>query len=471
MTDTLTPATAGAPDAARFTGRLLTPDSEQYLQARMARVYHSRHPERHPAAILVAATEQDVVEGVRLARERGWQVGVRSGGHSFPVWGVRDDALLIDLGEMKEMHLDEQTGIVTASPAVQGGAELNPYLKSHGRFFPGGGCSSVGLGGFLLQGGMGWNHRGWGYSAEQIAAIDVVTADGELVHADETSHSDLLWAARGAGPGFFGVVTRFHLKTRPLPAALSMTLHIYPVSVYQQVVAWVHDRQPTISPEVHLAATSGNPPFPLPGHEGGYVFALLGLAFCETPESSDAALAPLRECPYLDKALVVRDNEPTTIEEQHTLVDAMHPEGLRYRVDSAWVEGDTAAIVAATRTLVVDRPDEEAGHTFFWWTLPRQAPDMAQTLQTNLMVGAYIIYRHEADDEVYRSWSLAAMAELEPFTVGQYWGDSDQQHREVACLTAPAWARLQQLRKAHDPDRRFVDYLAGEGGFQNVNGW
>ena len=118
---------------------------------------------------------------------------------------MRDDALLIDLGAMREMTYDPTTGIATASPAVKGGAELTPFLTAHGRAFTGGHCPSVGLGGFLLQGGQGWNSRKYGWACENVVAIDVVTADGELVHADETENADLLWAARGAGPGFFGV--------------------------------------------------------------------------------------------------------------------------------------------------------------------------------------------------------------------------------------------------------------------------
>ena len=69
------------------------------------------------------------------------------------------------------------------------------------------------MGGFLLQGGQGWNSRRYGWACENVVAIDVVTADGELVRAAEDEHEDLLWAARGAGPGYFGVITRFHLRT------------------------------------------------------------------------------------------------------------------------------------------------------------------------------------------------------------------------------------------------------------------
>ena len=84
--------------------------------------------------------------------------------------------------------------------------------------FTGGHCGGVGLGGFLLQGGQGWNSRRWGWGCENVVGVDVVTAEGEQVHASEDAHADLFWAARGAGPYFPGVVTRFHLRTYPAAA-------------------------------------------------------------------------------------------------------------------------------------------------------------------------------------------------------------------------------------------------------------
>ena len=78
--------------------------------------------------MLLAADEDDVIAGVRLAAERGWTVCVRSGGHSWAAWSLRDDALLIDLGGMRDMAYDPATGIVSARPAVRGGLELAPFL-------------------------------------------------------------------------------------------------------------------------------------------------------------------------------------------------------------------------------------------------------------------------------------------------------------------------------------------------------
>jgi FAD/FMN-containing dehydrogenase len=128
--------------------RLILRGGDGYDEARFARIFNARRPERYPAAVLVAESEDDVVESVRLARDRGWKVAVRAGGHSFPAWSLRDDALVIDFGGLKETALDERTGIVTVTPSVSGG-ELNAYLYKYGRFFTTGDCPSLGLGGLL----------------------------------------------------------------------------------------------------------------------------------------------------------------------------------------------------------------------------------------------------------------------------------------------------------------------------------
>src|ERR1700749_619173 len=188
--------------------RLVSGGAPAFPGASVGRIFNARRPVTQPAAVLLAETPGDVAEGVRMARAKGWKVSVRSGGHSWAGWSVREDALLIDLGWMRAVTLHGE--IATANPAVKGGEELTPFLARHGRLFTGGHCSSVGLGGFLLQGGQGWNSRRWGWGCENVVAIDVITADGELVRCSEHLNSDLYWAARGAGPGMFGAITRYH---------------------------------------------------------------------------------------------------------------------------------------------------------------------------------------------------------------------------------------------------------------------
>ena len=97
-------------------------------QARVGRIFNARRPDRYPAAVLMARDDDDVINGVKLAAERGWAVSVRSGGHSWAAWSLHDDALLIDLGELRDITYDETSGVAGVRPAVKGGLEFAPFL-------------------------------------------------------------------------------------------------------------------------------------------------------------------------------------------------------------------------------------------------------------------------------------------------------------------------------------------------------
>jgi len=129
-----------------------------YEEARVGRIFNLRRGGRYPLAVVNASKEEHVIDAVKLAHEKGSRISVRSGGHSWAGWSLRDNAILVDFGDYHEIKLDEQTGIVQVSPSTQSG-ELNAFLLPKGRMFAGGHCPDVGLGGFLLQGGVGWNAR------------------------------------------------------------------------------------------------------------------------------------------------------------------------------------------------------------------------------------------------------------------------------------------------------------------------
>ena len=77
-----------------------------------------------------------------------------------------------------------------------------------------------------------------------VEAIDVVTADGELVRASETENADLFWAARGSGPGFFGAVTRFHLRIYEAPKVIANGVFTYPLDELETVFTWAAEIGP-----------------------------------------------------------------------------------------------------------------------------------------------------------------------------------------------------------------------------------
>ncbi|MDH6545923.1 FAD-binding oxidoreductase [Streptomyces sp. SAI-041] len=450
----------------RFSGTLHLPGDESFEEACLGRVFNARRPtDRRPAAVLEARTEADVVEGVRLALERGWQVAVRSGGHSWAAWSVRGDALLIDLGGFREMAYDPDTRIATATPSVKGGDELNPFLGGFGRFFNGGHCPSVGIGGFLLQGGQGWNARGWGWAAENIVAIDVVTAEGELVRADETHHSDLFWAARGAGPGFFGVVTRFHLRTRPLPGHLAHTVHAYPLDLFDEVMTWLHEAHHTVSDLVEtVAVTQGLPEY------DEHVLLVTGLSFTDTPEQAAEALAPLHANPYADRALFRVEARPTTLAEQIHGQREANPESHRYFVDNAWLTGSASDVVPAIRKAFTEHPTPQTFTIWFSMAPLRGLPDMAFSLQSEIYCATYVVHDGPERDAELRAWLDEAMAAMQPVTAGQYLGDSDFTVRQLKFMGDEQWRRLQEIRAVRDPKGLFAGYLSA-GAVTNTNHW
>ncbi|WP_431710847.1 FAD-binding oxidoreductase [Glutamicibacter uratoxydans] len=456
--------------AADFTGSLVHPGDPDFEDARVGRVFNGRRPDRTPAAVLLAATEEDVALGVRLATQEGWAVSVRSGGHSWAVWSVRNGTLLIDLGLLQNKGYDDETGIVWANPAVQGGAVLSPYLEERGRFFSGGHCPSVGIGGFLLQGGQGWCQRGWGWAAESVVAIDMVNAAGELIRADSTQNQDLYWAARGAGPSFPGIVTRFHIQTNPIFKHLARTIQLFALEDFDELMAWLYTVHADISENVEIVVISKS----MEPDEHGVVhrrLVLSGVALTDSAEEGAQALAPFADNPILDRALAVEHAAESTLKEQRVEQEAQNPEHARYIVDNIWTSGEPAEVIKRINPLFTDLPSEQAFTIWFSNGIMRPLPDMAFSMQSEAYVASYMVYEDATKDSEYRALLDRHMEYAQPITVGQYLGDSDQAHRQVKFMADENYAKLQEIIAEHDPHGRFVRYMAKDPATMNRNHW
>jgi hypothetical protein len=455
-------------------GRLLLRGDDGYEEARTGRVFNARRPDRHPVAILEALDADDVVAGVRLAREHGWKVSVRSGGHSWAAWSLHDEALLIDLGALRDLTYDESTGVVTAGPATTGSLELEPFLTARGRAFPGGHCAGVGIGGFLLQGGQGWNGRLKGWACESVVAVDVVTADGELVRADADSNPDLYWAARGAGPGFPGIVTRFHLQTYPRPAVMWQDTWSFHLDDAEQVVHWLHDVLSGLDRRVEpvLAATR-LPDVPLYDgveHPGGTVLLLHTTCMADSEAEAQQLIAGLGECPVLGRELG-HVNGPTSVAEETLAQTGQNPEGHRYAVDCAWSEASADVLAPLLLDLWRGLDTPHSFSIWYGWAPRRQLPDMAFSVEGNVYVATYLVYTDEADDERYRSEVHERTAAIaRDGGVGVYLGDTDFTRRTDRFLSDEHFDRLLEICEARDPDRVFASYLVSHPERLNVHG-
>ena len=203
----------------------------------------------------------------------------------------------------------------------------------------------------------------------------------------------------------------------------------------------------------------------------GPVLLVTGVALVADAAEADRALAPFRDNPALDRALLVLDAVPTTLEEQRTRQLADNPEGHRWAVDNAWLSGPADRVVPAMRRAYTTLPNDKAFTIWFSMAPLRQLPDMAFSLQSEVYLASYVLWEDPAEDAAHQAWLAEAMADLQPVTVGQYLGDGDLSHRQVRVLSDDAWARLQEIRHRRDPDGLFVGYLAGPTGATNRNHW
>ena len=193
--------------AAGLRGTAVRPGDADYDLERS--IWNGAH-DRHPALIARCAGVADVIRTVDLARSEGLPLAVRGGGHSIPGFSTVDDGIVLDLSLMKGIQVDPARRRVTAQAGCTW-KDLDAETQQFGLAVTGGLVSSTGIAGFTTGGGIGWLMRKYGLAADNLVGADVVTADGQFVHASADENPELFWGLRGGG-GNFGVVTSFEFQ-------------------------------------------------------------------------------------------------------------------------------------------------------------------------------------------------------------------------------------------------------------------
>ena len=440
----------------RFDGVLLRRGEDGYEAARRGAVWNARTPERHPEAIVLAASEADAVAGVRLAREEGLTVTVRSGGHSWAGNHLRDGALLLDLSELRGHELDENSMTATVQPGCRGN-DLLAALGERELFFPAGHCPGVGLGGYLLQGGYGWNGRLHGPACMSVEAIDVVTADGELVHASEEENADLLWAARGAGPGFFGVVTRFHLRLQRRPRITANAVITYPTSVLGEVFTWAQEIGPRVPRTMELMLIVHH------DLEGEVEIAVTAPVLVDDEHEARRALEVLQSCPVVGQAKLNVPYVEVQLADLYAGVHASYPDEHRYAVDNMWTSAPAAELIPGLERIAATLPGAPSHMLWMNWgpgSTPAPArPDMAYSCEDDTYIALYAVWQDPADDEANVAWATDSMRAMAPLASGIQLADENLGLRPARFAGDEQMRRLDELRAARDPEGRFHEWL------------
>ncbi|MEL0193118.1 MAG: FAD-binding protein, partial [Halieaceae bacterium] len=224
LTDT--PHTLGGTD---YPGRTVFQGDRDYERWRQAMAWQLYKAPRYPEVIVRPDHREQVADVVKKCAAEGRRIAVKSGGHNVSEAFLRDGGLLLDLGELQHLELSSDGSSAWVEPALWS-YELLRGLDEADKAFPVSHCATVPMGGFLMGGGIGYNHDNWGaIGCENIMAAEAVLPSGESHIISSEENPDLLWALKGAGMGFPGVVTRLNIALHPKPKSVMETAVIFPI--------------------------------------------------------------------------------------------------------------------------------------------------------------------------------------------------------------------------------------------------
>jgi FAD/FMN-containing dehydrogenase len=324
-------------------GELITPGDSGYDEARA--IWNGAH-DRYPALILRAAGVADVMRAVEFARSEELLVSVRGGSHSIPGFSTNDGGIVIDLSPMNGVRVDPQQRTAIAQTGLTW-SQFDHETQAFGLATTGGLVSSTGIAGFTLGGGVGWLMRKHGLAADNLIGADVVTADGQLVHASEHENPELFWGLRGGG-GNFGIATSFEYQLHRVGPTVTAGVVFYPGDRAGEILRfyrdWVDEAPDDLTTLVNLLTAPPAPFLPEEWH-GKKLVALIGM-HSGSVEDGERAVRPLKELgdPVADLM------GPLPYVAMQSLIDPLWGPGAHSYMKAGWLGGlDDAAINTLVR--------------------------------------------------------------------------------------------------------------------------
>jgi FAD/FMN-containing dehydrogenase len=413
---------------------------------------------RAPAAIVVVKSLEQVQAAIRFAAGHGLKVSPRGGGHNYEAAALRDGSILLDLGCLDCIDIDPETQTAWVGAGTFGG-DLIERLSEHGLGFPIGHCADIALGGYILNGGFGWNSGCWGPASANVEAIEMVLADGRAVIATTDDHPDLFWAARGAGCGFFAAVTAYKLRLHRLPDAACYWSASFTAASAPALAQWLNEAVRSASQGAEVTCLVG------PQHESGEPAIIVRAS--ATAATSDEARAKIAS--FDSPPAEARTIDPPACKDMHfadlTRLSAT-PSGKRVAADHLWSEAPLGDLLLALQALA-DVPDKASTVNIFalggsghMAVMPDER-ESALSIGGGTGIGIYAMWDDPAHDARHFEWVRAVDAALAPFRTGRYVGEASLQAapgRIAECFTPGALERLTDLRRRYDPQGLFFGF-------------
>ena len=405
-----------------------------------------------PVAVVRVTSAEDVAGVIDFARVHGYEIAVRSGGHSGSGHGTIDGGIVIDLRGLATVSVDPEARTIWAGGGASSGDVLHAAAE-HGLVVPLGDTATVGVGGITVGGGVGYLSRLHGLTIDNLLAAEVVLADGRIVLTDAQREPDLFWAIRGGG-GNFGVVTRLLFQATALGEVTGGML-VIPADA-ATIAGFVQAAQN--APEALGVIATAMPAFPapfIPEAYRGRPMIMANMAFAGPAEAAEEALAPFRALakPFLDTIkrgpylnLYPNEENPrpgmpeqatmfvNDIDEAaaQTVIDFLNNSDSVVRMVQFRVLGGAVNRVAADATAYAHRGSAIMLYMLNFWTTPTERPKRRQWL-TDLTAAL-----HQGDNGLYAN----------------FLGDAGPEQVRAA-YPGDTWQRLRQVKRRYDPSNTF----------------
>ena len=444
---------------AAMSGEVLTPDVPHYDEVR--EIWNGKQHDKRPGLIARCAGVADVITAVNFASEQGLLVAVRGGGHNVGGTSSCEGGIMIDLSQMRGVHVDAKARTVR----VQGGAtwgDVDRETQVFGLATAGGVVSTTGVAGLTLGGGLGALRRKYGLTIDNLLSVELVTANGEVLTASESENADLFWGLRGGG-GNFGIVTSFEFFAYPVGPMVTQCVLWYPIEAAHELLPKWRDFMGTTPEDFSCNAIFWTippvPDFPPELHFKRFVgFAGVHLGTVE----EGMALAQALECELGTPMVNLSCPLPWVTYQQS--VDAFFPKGQRmYYFKSRLLKALDHATLEAVATRAAHPPSPFV--LVVLWTFSgamQRVPSESTAFMGRdaaCLLSVDGIWDNPADSDQVIAYARRFLAEMEPYSPGglyvNFAGFGEEGESLVKAAYGAHYERLVALKNKYDPANLF----------------
>ncbi len=441
---------------AAFRGPILQREDAGYDDARQ--IWNAMI-DRRPSLIARCTGTADVVTAVRLARDHGLLSSVKGGGHNIAGLAVCERGLMIDLSLMKGVWVDAAARTARAQAGCTlGDVDLETQLHGLATVF--GFVSATGIAGLTTGGGFGYLTRRYGWTCDNLASVEVVTADGKVLRASDSENQELFWCLRG-GSGNFGIVTSFEYRLHPVGPEVMAGIVAWRGEDAPKVLRFYRELTAEAPRELTCVAMLRNAPPAawLPKEIHGK--PIVGILACHSGrlEDGEKLAAPIKAFGKPVADILVR--RPYT--QMQSLLDATQPKGRRYYWKSEYFPGLQPAALDALVTAAARIPSPHSVMLLFHIAgalneLPADHSPVGNR-DAAFVCNLAASWERSSDDAANIAWARQSWESIRPFSTGgaylNFMTEEEGPERIEAAYGKTTLKRLASLKRKYDPRNLF----------------